>query len=89
MPAVQMKDPDAIVDYTIDWTDWLAGDTIQTSTWTAPAGITVSSESETTTKATVFLSGGTAGKVYLVTNRIVTAAGRTEERSLTVRVEAR
>ena len=81
------KDPNATLDYTIDWSDWLAtGDTISTSTWTVPAGITASSDTETTTTSTVWLTGGTSGRTYLVTNTIVTAGGRTEERSLRIRV---
>lgn len=29
------KDPHAVLDYTVDWTRWLAGDTIATSAWLA------------------------------------------------------
>lgn len=47
------------------------------------------SETNTATKATVWLSGGTAGQIYTVTNRITTAAGRTEDRSFAIRVEER
>jgi len=46
-------------------------------------------DSKTATSATVWLSGGTAGQSYIVTNRITTAAGRTEDRSFTIRVEER
>ncbi len=60
------KDPDAVLDYSIDWTTWLAGDTLATSVWTVPAGITKDSETNTTSKSTVWLSGGTAGEVYEV-----------------------
>ena len=89
MPDRWMKDPSAVLEYINDWSDWLNGDTIVTSTWTAPTGITKTSEANSTTTATVLLSGGTAGTSYVVVNRIVTAAGRTDERSLTFYVTNR
>jgi len=86
----KLKDPNAVVDFFIDWTDWLAtGETISTSTWTAESGITVDTSSNSTVKATVWLSGGTAGTEYTLTNRIVTNAGRTDERRLFITVTER
>jgi hypothetical protein len=72
------KDPDAVLDYQVDWSAWLGVDTISTSTWVVPTGITKNSDTKTTTTATIWLRGGTAGTLYLVTNRIVTAGGRTD-----------
>ena len=83
------KDPDATLDYAVDWMRWLAGDTIQTSEWIVPDGLNQVSASNTPTKATVWLSGGTVGQSYTVTNRITTAAGRTDERSIIIRVQDR
>lgn len=83
------KDPNAVLDYTIDWTRWLAGDQIATSEWLAPSGLTKMADSKTAASATVWLSGGTAGELYTVTNRITTAGGRTEDRSFTIRAEER
>ena len=75
-------DPNATLDYHVDWTIWLAsGETISTSSWVVPSGLTSSSPSATGTRATVWLSGGTAEALYTVTNRIVTTANRTEDRS--------
>lgn len=79
------KDPSAVLDYQFDWSAWLGTDTIATSAWTAPTGITVNSESETTTTATVWLSGGTDGANYAVVNEITTAGGRTDQRTLTIK----
>ena len=89
--ARYLKDPAAVLDYGFDWsTDgWLGADTIATSTWTVPAGLTSEATSNTTTTATIWLSGGTVGQVYEVANKNVTAAGRTDERSMTIRVENR
>lgn len=83
------KDPNAVLDYSIDWTRWLAGDQVAASEWIIPSGLTKMADSKTSTSATVWLSGGTAGQSYIVTNRITTAAGRTEDRSFTIRVEER
>lgn len=79
------KDPDAVLDYAIDWSEWLAtGETINTSTWTTPAGITEDSESETGTVATIWLSGGTAGEDYEAENEIVTTDARTDNRTILI-----
>jgi len=76
------KDPNAVLDYAIDWSSWLGTDTISTSAWTVASGITKTGESKTSTKATIWLSGGTAGVTYELTNRIVTTAGRTDDRTI-------
>ena len=95
-----VKDPDATLDYGFDWnrsaTSAAAGsgylaaaETITTSTWVVASGLTQSNASNTPTTTTIWLSGGTDGTDYLVTNRIVTSAGRTDDRSFTVRVRQR
>jgi hypothetical protein len=84
-----LKDPGASLDYTIDWSGWLGTDTIATSTWTAATGIAVGVTTNTTTSATVWLSGGTVGQIYAVTNHIVTAAGRTDSRTLSIEVQVK
>lgn len=80
------KDPDAVLDYTIDWAAWLSGDTIATSTWAAETGITVNSSSHDTTTARVWLSGGKNRLVYKVTNHVTTTGGRADDRTLTITV---
>ena len=84
-----VKDPDAVLDYQVNWADWLAGDTIATSTWIVPAGITQDSESETMTAATIWLSGGTLGASYELVNRITTAAGRTDDRTIRIELQSK
>ncbi len=82
------KDPDSVLDYAINWgTNWLGSDTISTSVWSADSGITIDSESETATVATVWLTGGSTGTTYKVRNRIVTAGGRTDDRTIHVTVK--
>ena len=80
------KDPNAVLDYTVDWTAWLDSDTISTSTWTVPSGITEDSSTNDTEIAIIFLSSGTAGEIYSVTNRITTAAGRTDDRTIRIKM---
>jgi hypothetical protein len=82
-----IKDPDAVLDYGFDWSDWLAvGETIKTSTWTVPTGITKDSSANSTTATSVWISGGTAGQTYEIVNRIITSAGRTEDRTISLLV---
>ena len=77
------KDPQDVLDYVIDYDDedWLGSDTIATSSW-AVTGVVLDSDSNTTTTATAWLSGGTAGTNGTATNTITTTAGRTKEVSL-------
>ena len=87
--ATFVKDPNAVLDYQLDWTPWLATDTITASVWTLPSGLTQQSASNTTTTATIWLSGGTAGVKYPVTNRVTTAGGRVDDRTITISVKER
>lgn len=84
------KDPDSKLDYTVDWTSWLTcGETISTSSWVVETGVTQVSTANTNYAATIWLSGGTAGNEYTVTNRITTSAGRIEDRSFVLFVRER
>ena len=85
-----LKDPSAVLDYAFDWTEWLAtGETITDHTITADTGITVDSSTELDGKVTVWLSGGTAGINYKVACKITTSAGRTDERTIWIKVTNR
>jgi len=83
-----IKDPGSTVDYELDWTPYLAGDTITASTWSVP-GLTVTTSSNTTTGTTVWVSGGTIGERYVARNTITTAGGLTDVRGITIKVEER
>lgn len=82
-----VKDPEAVLDYVVDWSDWLEADTISASQWTVPTGITIVTSSFTDTAATVWLSGGTVGERYDVTNGISTDGGRDDDRTITIQVK--
>lgn len=81
------KDPAAVLDYQFLWAPWLAGDTIETSDMSVPPEITLETETNATTTATVWLSGGTAGETYRVVNTVVTVGGRTEDWVLLVAMD--
>lgn len=85
-----LKDPSAVLDWVFDWTDWLAsGEAITDHTITVDTGITNDSSTEDAGKVTVWLSGGTAGENYKVACLIVTSAGRTDERTIWIKVTNR
>lgn len=85
-----VKDPDAVLDYAVDWSEWLReGETITTSSVTATADITVDSDTSTDTLVTVWLSGGSSGQRYEVTNHVVTSHGREDDRTFKVYVQHR
>jgi hypothetical protein len=88
------KDPDSVLDYTMDWATWLpTGDTISSSSWTIiPAGMTTSTgtpPTNTTTTATIMVESGTAGIDYNLINQISTAGGRTVDRTIQINVRER
>lgn len=80
------KDPNAVLDYKFDWTDYLTpvSDVIANVTWVLGTGLTLASSSNTAMTATAFVSGGTVGEELLLTCRIVTTGGRTDDRTVTL-----
>ena len=79
-----VHDPDADLDYQIDWSEWLWADTISSSSWTADSllGVTLHGSVFTSTTATIWVKGGKVNMSGLVTNHIETSGGRKEDRSL-------
>lgn len=83
------KDPQAKLDYGVDWSDWLAsGDPIQVAEWrvslvtndTANVIIHSNTTSGITGISTAIISGGSAGNIYTVTCKITTTNGLIDER---------
>lgn len=90
MSLSNIKDPSAVLDWMFDWSDWLSsGETITDHTITVDTGITNDSSTEDAGKVTVWLSGGTAGENYKVACLIETSAGRTDERTIWIKVTNR
>jgi hypothetical protein len=85
-----IKDPDAVLDYEWDWARWLDSDTIVShEVFPIGAGITVDSHTATLTSVTAFVSGGTVGVLYGLTCRVVTAGGRTDDRTINILIRGR
>lgn len=86
MASSFIKDPDAVLDYQHDWEDWLGSDTISSASWIVDSGLTEDSSTNTSTATTIWLSAGTAAEKvltrYKVVSRIVTAGGRTNDRTI-------
>lgn len=92
------QDPSAILDYGVDWSDWLNdADEIDTSSWSVdPSGelvVETGSESTSTTETECNLKiddsvseDDVIGNEYIVTNGIVTTDGLEDERSFRVRI---
>lgn len=92
------KDPESVLNYTFDWSNWLAsGESITSTTFTVDS-ITGDSDPLTVDsyiivsgnkKTQVVLSGGTAGNIYTVRNTIVTDESETERKFFRVVCKAR
>ena len=85
-----VKDPQEVLDYVIDWSEWLvAGDTINAVTVTTPTGIVTtvpSAPSFTTTTTKIWVSGGTAGDSYNIACSVNNVGTRQVERSITIQI---
>lgn len=93
-----LKDPEAQLIYTMDWSEWLStGQTVSAVTYSIAArandanppvkedeGITNSG-----THTYVEISAGSANKVYTVTADITTDNGATDRRNFRIKVENR
>lgn len=89
-----LKDPQAVLDYSVDWgTEYLLGDLIADSQWSVepdePAGVTIVGNDFDATTSTVKAGGGLPGKLYRLVNDVVLQSGRTDRRSVVLRVENR
>lgn len=85
------KDPQDLLDYTFDFSEWLGtdGDTIDTQAVTVADGLTQNNVVNTTSTVTVWLSGGTLGRSYAVECEIVTSGGRRKNVEITVFIRNR
>jgi hypothetical protein len=85
VPSNYVKDPSALLDYSWDWSEWLAevGATISSAAVTVPDGLTA--DGAPTVGGTVVtqrVSGGTADAVYVMVCQITTDGGLIDERSI-------
>lgn len=87
------KDPYAVLDYSLDWENWMpSGEVISTITVTAEtisgdaAPLVVDSSTNTNYIVTAYLSGGTAGNIYNLEYRIVTDNAKKDSRNIRIKV---
>jgi len=82
------KDPDDIDFFELNWRKALKGDTIDGSIWILPAGITstLTEILDNGSRTRVWLTGGTSGKKYILTNRVTTVIGRQLDQSVELTV---
>lgn len=85
-PIDYEKDADSTEDFPINWAGKLDGDTIDTSIWELPDGLTQVSASNTATTTNIFVSRGTECMTYRLRNRITTVGGRTYDKTIYVRI---
>lgn len=90
MTFAAKKDPDAILDYRIDWSEVLSEntpvDTIDSSSWVVSGTMSIDSDSFTTTEAVVWVSGGALTELCNLVNTIGTVGGRTHVKTIKVSV---
>lgn len=90
-------DPNEIEDFSVDWSRFLrTGDTISSVDWFINGtqvtsygqveNLTMVQPTNTTTVATIRLTGGTAGNKYKITCRITTADGLRYDRTINIAV---
>lgn len=91
--AVFPHDPDSDLDYSFDWSSWLASDeTISNANWSvepSEGAPTVHGFRGVGAVQGVKVTGGAPGSRYRLACRIETDAGRIGERSLSLRVMER
>jgi frataxin-like iron-binding protein CyaY len=91
MPSSFTKDPDATLDYQVDWSELLdsVSDYIVSAATSADSGITVHTQTFTSAAHTIWLRGGTVGQRYRVRSKIWTQGNRVDERTITILVRER
>lgn len=87
------KAANAVLDYTWDWTSWLGTDTIATATVTVDQDLTTQSTTVSNGHSvTAIISGGAntpVGTSKRAVCKITTTNGRTEERSIYLKIAQR
>ena len=92
--SLRLKDPDAILDYAVDWAaEYLDTDQIFQSNWTIEpvetGGAEIVVSDVTSGAAVVKVGGGVPGHIYRLNNHVLLASGREDNRSIILRVEQR
>jgi hypothetical protein len=89
-----IKDPDAQLQYGIDWSQWLQlGDALQSATWTVETtgtnAIVAQNNNILDGVSLTTLVHGNPGTIYTVANTVTTQQGYVDTRRFRVKVEDR
>lgn len=94
--ATFSKDPDALLDYKVDWGSWLGTtDTIASAVVSSPGffevdGIRLATHAVSGNNGhVIWLSAGSTNEEYQITSRIWTSAGRRNDQTFIVRIQPR
>lgn len=89
--TVDPKDPNEVLDYSVDWTTRLAGDVIDSSEWILKSGDVVLGLDEFDSGSNiskVWVSGGTVEVgVAELTCRIMSVGGRTMDQTIKFKIK--
>jgi hypothetical protein len=94
MMTLLLKDPEAVLNYAVDWgAEYLGADSLIASRWeispVEQGGVNIDWASFDANAATVTASGGISGHSYDLRNHVILASGLTDSRSITMRLEKR
>ena len=91
MFRIPKKDPDATTLVELDWNPWLEAleDTLQSSTWVLPDEMELVTSTINAGVTRALVKGGTPLQHHVFTNRITTASGLKEDRSVRVLIKER
>lgn len=83
------KQPIDVIDYDIDYRDWLAdrADSISSHTVEAEGDLVIDTSLEISGVIKIFVAGGTDGTTYKVTCTVTTLGGRVKQAEITVAVK--
>lgn len=88
---ITIKDPNADENFILDWTAPLNGDTIQTSMWDIPLGLSSSRQAiiNSNTGTQTGLAGGQLGQTYFMTNLVtLKTSGQTLVQNFEVTIQS-
>jgi hypothetical protein len=83
------KQPADVLDYDLDFSDWLTGTDVLTgvvATASGPEDLQIQSASIVGQTAKIWISGGISGSTYKVTATISTSEGRVKQLEFKIRV---
>lgn len=87
--ATFTKDPDATLDFSVDWSSWLADAETIDSLDVSATGVDVESSSNSNGVTTAWVSGGTVNEQATIRFRVTTSAGRIDDRTITLHIRHR